>query len=79
VPNGCKHSLPTRAASPEHGWSEAFVHDEPTEGRRLKCLTIVDVYTRASLPIDCARSMTGEEGVQVRRQLVAYRGTPWYG
>jgi hypothetical protein len=37
---------PTRAAHPHHVWSDDVVHDETTDGRRLKCLTVLDEYPR---------------------------------
>ena len=29
-----------------------FIHDETTDGRRLKCLTVLDEYTRKGVTID---------------------------
>jgi hypothetical protein len=41
-PVGTNTAVPTRAAHPNHVWSYAFVHDATTDGRRLKCLTVLD-------------------------------------
>jgi putative transposase len=77
-PVGTNTAVPTRAAHPNHVWSYDFVHDATTDGRRLKCLTVLDEYTREGLTIDCARSITAGDVVQVLQQLFAQRGAPGY-
>lgn len=77
-PRSTSTTTPTRAAYPNHVWSYDFVHDETTDGRRLKCLTILDEYTREGLVIDCARSITGEDVVKVLQRLFVHRGAPGY-
>jgi hypothetical protein len=51
-------------------WSDDFGHDEPTDGRRLPCLTVLEEYTRASRAMVCARSITAGEVVQVLQRLL---------
>jgi hypothetical protein len=41
-PMGTSTPTPTRAAHPHHVWRYDFVHDATSDGRRLKCLTIID-------------------------------------
>jgi putative transposase len=77
-PVGVRTTTPTRAAYPKHVWSYDFVHDEPTDGRRLKCLTVLDEYTREGWTIHCARSITAVDVVQVLQRLLAQRGAPVY-
>ena len=77
-PVGTSTSTPTRAEHPNHIWSYDFVHDETSDGRRLKCLTVLDEYTREGLTIDCARSITAQEVVHVLQRLFAQRGAPRY-
>jgi putative transposase len=77
-PVGVSTTTPTRAAHPNHVWSYDFVHNETTDGRRLKCLTVLDEYTREGLTIHCARSTTAEDVVQVLQRLCAQRGAPEY-
>ena len=67
-PLGASTITPTRAAQPNHVWSDDFVHDETTDGRRLQCLTILDAYTREGLPIHWARSSTAGDVVHVLQQ-----------
>ena len=57
-PLGVSTTTPTRAEHPNHVWSYDFVHDETSDGRRLRCLTVIDEYTREGLAIYCARSIT---------------------
>ena len=75
---GASTATPTRAAYPHHVWSYDFVHDETTDGRRLKCLTVLDEDTREGLTIHCARSITAGDVVQGLQRLWAQRGTPGY-
>lgn len=77
-PAGVSTTTPTRAAYPNHVWSYDFVHDETSDGRRLKCLTVLDEYTREGLAIHCARSITADDVVQVLQRLFAQRGVPGY-
>jgi putative transposase len=75
-PLGMSTALPTRAEYPNHVWSYDFLHDETTDGRRLKCLTLLDEYTREGLAIYGARSVTASEVVRVLEELFAQRGAP---
>jgi putative transposase len=75
---GQSTTVPTRALYPNHVWSDDFVHDETTDGRRLKCLTVLDEYTREGLTFDCARAITAGDVVHVLQRLFAQRGTPQY-
>ena len=77
-PVGQSTTTPTRAEYPNQVWSDDFVQDQTTDGRRLKCLTILDEYTREGLAMHCARSITAAEVVQVLQRLCASRGAPGY-
>jgi transposase InsO family protein len=77
-PVGASTTTPTRAAHPNHVWSYDFVHDETTDGRRLKCLTVLDEYTREGVTISCAQSITANEVVEVLQRLFVQRGAPVY-
>ena len=75
-PVGTSTTMPTCADYPSHVWSYDFVHDQTTDGRRLKCLTVLDEYTREALAIHCARSISAQEVVQVLERLFAQHGAP---
>lgn len=65
-----------RAMHPQHVWSYDFVHDQTIDGRSLRCLTIVDEFTRESLAIDCSRSLTSHDVVRRLQELVTRCGRP---
>ena len=47
-----------------------------TDARQLKCLTVVDEFTRQGLTIQVARNMTGADVVTVLELLFAEHGKP---
>jgi putative transposase len=65
-----------RATHPNHVWSYDFVHDQTIDGRSLRCLTVVDEFTRESLAIVCSRSLTSPDVVRVLTQLIEHHGAP---
>jgi putative transposase len=48
-----------RAEAPGHIWSLDFVADQLANGKRLRALTVVDVYTRECLAIEVAQRLKG--------------------
>lgn len=56
-------------------WAYDFVFDACANGQKLKCLTVVDEWTRESLAIEVAGSIRSP---QVIGRLVSVRGAPWY-
>jgi len=44
-----------RACYPNQVWGYDFVFDQTDDSRRLKCLTVVDEFTRQGLTIDIGR------------------------
>lgn len=69
---------PTPPNSPNHLWAMDFVHDTCADGRALKCLTVVDEWTRESLAIDVRSAIRGPRVVEVLSRLVSDRGAPRY-
>ena len=67
-----------RAEYRNHVWSYDFVMDRTHNGRPLKMLTIVDEYTRESLAIDVARSLTSISVLERLADLFVHRGAPKY-
>lgn len=67
-----------QAAYPNHVWSYDFVSDQTADGRRLRCLTVIDEFTRIALRIHCARSITAAEVKRELAQLFAFHGAPAY-
>jgi putative transposase len=65
--------LPTRA---NEVWSMDFVMDALSNGRRLKCLTIVDDFTKEAVEIVPDHSISGDYVARTLDQVVRFRGTP---
>jgi len=57
-------------------WSMDFVADGLADGRKLRCLTIVDDCTRECLAIEVDTSLTGRRVVAVLERLADTRGRP---
>ena len=66
-------SLPVR---PNHTWSMDFVMDSLCHGRRIKCLTLVDDFTKECLDIPVAHGISGEQVVRTLDSIAAFRGYP---
>jgi putative transposase len=62
--------------APNISWSMDFVSDGLGDGRRLRCLTIVDDCTRECLAIEVDTSLTGKRVVAVLDRLIEMRGPP---
>ena len=65
-----------RPTGPNQVWAMDFVADQLCDGRRLRSLTIVDIFTRESLAIEVGQSLKGEDVVRVLNRLKQERGVP---
>ena len=65
-----------RPTRPNEAWSLDFVHDQLSNGQKLRALTIVDVFSRESLAIEVGQRLGGEHVVEVLNRLVRLRGAP---
>ena len=61
---------------PNQRWSMDFIHDQPSSGRRFRCLTIVDDFTRQCLAIHVDTSIGGATVVNVLQELALTRSLP---
>ncbi|WP_435870127.1 IS3 family transposase [Eleftheria terrae] len=57
-------------------WSMDFVADALSDGRKLRMLTVVDLYTRECLAIEVGQSLKGEDVVRVLNTITEQRGLP---
>jgi len=64
------------AGRPNEVWSIDFVMDALANGRRIKCLTIVDDFTRECLDIAVDYGISGEYVTHVLEQIGQFRGLP---
>jgi len=69
---------PFAPARPNSVWSYDFVFDACANGQQVKCLTVVDEYTRESLAIDVAGSIRSARVIEVLSKLISIRGAPRY-
>ncbi|QDS98869.1 Integrase core domain protein [Adhaeretor mobilis] len=71
--NGCCHR---RSEHQDDVWAWDFIFDRTTNGSTLKCLSIVDEYTRECLALKIDRSITSEDVLDTLAELFAIRGVP---
>jgi putative transposase len=57
-------------------WAYDFVYDACANGQQIKCLTVVDEYTRECLAIDVAGSIRSVRVIEVLSRLISERGAP---
>jgi putative transposase len=59
-------------------WAYDFVFDTTADGRQIKCLTVVDEYTRECLAIDVAGAIRSQRVIEVLARLVSIHGAPLF-
>ncbi len=62
---------PLPATGPNHVWAYDFVFDTCADGRTVKCLTIIDEFTRECLAIDVAGGIRSGRVIEVLSRLVS--------
>lgn len=66
-------TCPTR---PDVHWCMDFTSDQLADGRRIRTLNLVDVFTRECLAIEVAFSLPAHRVVRVLERVLTERGTP---
>jgi putative transposase len=69
---------PLPASHANQVWAYDFVFDACANGQQLKCLTVIDEYTRECLAIDVAGSIRSGRVIEVLARLVSVHGAPRY-
>jgi len=69
---------PQPAAGPNQVWAYDFVFDRCANGQVLKCLTVVDEYTRQCLAIHVAGRLRSQRVIDELTRLVSLHGAPAY-
>jgi putative transposase len=59
-------------------WAYDLVFDACANGQQLKCLTVIDEYTRECLAIDVAGSIRSHRVIDVLARLITVHGAPKY-
>lgn len=73
---GIERTIKVPATRPNQSWSMDFVSDGFVDGRRLRCLNIVDDFTKECLAIEVDISLPGYRVVEVLERLAESRGLP---
>src|ERR1700760_3320954 len=76
IAGGRPRPLPATGAG--YLWAYDFVFDACANGQQLKCLTVIDEYTRECLAIDVAGSISSGRVIEVLAKLVSVHGAPRY-
>ena len=67
---------PLSAFGPNHVWAYDFVFDACASGQQIKCLTLIDEFTRECLAIDVAGSIRSVRVIEVLKRLISLHGAP---
>jgi len=69
---------PLPAAGANEVWAYDFVFDACANGQQLKCLTVIDEFTRECLAIEVAGSIRSGRVIETLAKLISVRGAPTY-
>jgi putative transposase len=64
------------ATAPNEIWAMEFVHDQLFDGRKVRVLTIVDIFTRLSPAIDVQQNYRGADVVATLERVPRELGYP---
>ena len=67
--------VPVATARNEY-WSMDFVHDQLTNGRKFRVLTVIDKWSRESVLLEVDFSLTGQSVVNAMQRLCLSRALP---
>lgn len=59
-------------------WSYDFVYDACANGQKIKCLTVIDEFTRECLAIDMSGAIRSSRVIDVLSRLMRVHGVPRY-
>lgn len=71
-------TLKPQALEKNSVWSYDFVHDACANGQKLKCLTVVDEYTRECLAIEVSSKIRSKDVISTLTKLMSVNGVPRY-
>ena len=69
---------PLPPLGPNHVWAYDFVFDACANGQQLKCLTVIDEFTRECLAVDVAGSIRSARVIEVLQRLISLHGAPCF-
>lgn len=65
-----------KAERANHVWAWDFIHDRLEDGRAIKCLSIVDEYTRLSVGLEVRRQICNGDVLEILHEAIARHGVP---
>jgi len=69
---------PAPALAANQVWAYDFIFDRCANGQQLKCLTVIDEWTRECLAIEVSGSIRSRHVIDVLARLVSIHGAPVY-
>lgn len=75
---GAKGNVPLAATRPGEVWTYDFVCDATVDGRRLRCLTLIDEFTRECIAIEVDRRLPATRVMEVLTRAFEQHGAPAY-
>lgn len=63
-------------SGPGQRWAMDFMHDELFDGKKIRVLTVIDVFTRECLELEVRKNFRGVDVAQVLSKLVERHGKP---
>jgi len=72
------HPRPLTPTRPNEVWAYDFVHDRCENGQALKCLGIVDEYTRECLALEPDSRINARQVIEILKTTMQCYGTPQY-
>lgn len=67
---------PTPATAANQVWAYDFVFDRCANGQQLKCLTVIDEWTRECLAIEVSGGIRSRDVIDVLARLISVHGAP---
>lgn len=65
-----------KAERANHVWAWDFIHDRLADGRAIKCLSLVDEYTRLSVGLEVRRRIRNADVLEILHEAIARYGVP---
>ena len=65
-----------QAIRPNQRWAMDFMHDELLDGRKMRVLTVIDVFSRECLALEARKTFRGTDVAAILSELLAQHGKP---
>jgi putative transposase len=75
LPSTLRSPLPVPTRANTH-WAIDFIHDSTASGKRFRCLSVLDIYSRECLALRVDTSISGRAVVDTLLRVIETRGIP---